>query len=249
MIISGAALAAVTAAFLASLVEVTEAYTIVLAGGFSRGWRSALTGMAAALVALAVIVVALGPLLDRIPLAVLQFPIGLLILLFGLGWLRKAILRAGGVLALHDEDAIFAREMHALGGGAKSGFDAAGMLTAFQGVLLEGLEVVFIVIAVGAGRGLLIPASAGAAAACAAILLIGAAIHKPLSRVPENSLKFAVGIMLSSFGVFWLGEAMNVPWPVSDFALLYLAAAFLALSLVLVRTLRSRDAAATRGAA
>jgi len=239
MVLSGAALVAVTAAFLASAVEITEAYTIVLAVWLSRGWRAAITGTIAALVALAAIVAALGPVLDRVPLAALQFPIGVLVLVFGLGWLRKAILRASGVLALHDEDKIFAAEMAELGGkGAARGFDAAGTLTAFQGVLLEGLEVVFIVIAVGAGRGLLIPASLGAAAACLAVLGVGALIHKPLSRVPENTLKFAVGVMLSSFGVFWVGEAMSVPWPETDFALVYIALAFMAVSLGLVQLLK-----------
>ncbi len=244
MTMNAAALAAVTAAFLASLVEVTEAYTIVLAVGLSRGWRSAIAGTAAGLVALAAIVLALGPLLDRVPLAALQFPIGVLVLVFGLGWLRKAILRAAGVLALHDEGEIFARKLKSLGGAAaKARFDTAGTLTAFQGVLLEGLEVVFIVIAVGAGRGLLAPASLGAAAACALILVVGAAIHKPLSRVPENTLKFLVGIMLSSFGVFWIGEALGVAWPASDFALGYVAAAFLLLSLGLVRLVQRPEAA------
>lgn len=240
MSMGGAALAAITAAFLASLVEVTEAYTIVLAVGLSRGWRAAMAGTAGALIVLAAIVAALGPLLDRVPLHALQLPIGLLVLVFGLGWLRKAILRAGGALALHDEDAIFAKEMSALGAGrkAQSGVDTAALLTAFQGVLLEGLEVVFIVIAVGAGRGLLVPASAGAAAACATILLIGALVHKPLSRVPENALKFAVGLMLTSFGIFWVGEALTVPWPGSDLALLYIVAALFAASVALVRSVR-----------
>ena len=244
MVMNGAALAAITAAFLASAVEVTEAYTIVLAVWLSRGWRAAVTGTAAALIALAAIVAGLGPVLDRVPLAALQFPIGVLVLLFGLGWLRKAILRASGVLALHDEDKIFAREMEELGGRGKThGFDAAGTLTAFQGVLLEGLEVVFIVIAVGAGRGLLVPASIGAAGASAAVLLVGALIHKPLSRVPENTLKFVVGVMLSSFGVFWVGEAMQVPWPETDFALIYIAGAFLLFSLALVQFLKRGRAA------
>jgi uncharacterized membrane protein len=244
MLMNGAALAAVTAAFLASLVEVTEAYTIVLAVGLSRGWRSAIAGTGAGLLTLGVIVLALGPLLDRVPLAALQFPIGILVLLFGLGWLRKAILRAAGVLALHDEDAIFARELKTLGGaGARTGFDTAGTLTAFQGVLLEGLEVVFIVIAVGSGRGLLAPASLGAAAACGAVLVVGFAVHKPLSRVPENTLKFVVGLMLSSFGVFWLGEGLGVPWPASDFALAYIAAAFLLLSLGLVQAVQRPERA------
>ena len=174
-----------------------------------------------------------APVLDRVPLAALQFPIGVLVLLFGLGWLRKAILRASGVLALHDEDKIFAREMDELGGRGKAhGFDAAGTLTAFQGVLLEGLEVVFIVIAVGAGRGLLVPAGLGALAACILVLAIGAIVHRPLSRVPENLLKFGVSIMLCSFGVFWTGEGLGIAWPGQDLALLLFIALFLGAGLI-----------------
>lgn len=242
---TSAAIAAVTAAFLASLVEVTEAYTIVLAVGLSRGWRAALFGLAAALVSLALIVLALGPVLDRVPLSALQLPIGLLVLVFGAGWLRKAVLRTAGIIALHDEEKIFAEEMRALGGPhAVKGLDMTGALTAYQGVLLEGLEVVFIVIAVGAGRGLLAPASVGAAAACLLILVIGAAAHRPLSRVPENTLKLVVGVMLSSFGVFWIGEALDVPWPGSDIALVYIALTFLLLALGLARLLGARRALA-----
>src|ERR1700704_3874820 len=161
------AITAISAAFLASVVEVTEAYTIVLAVGLSRGWRSASAGTAAALAVLALMVLAFGPILTLVPLTSLQLPIGLLLLVFGMGWLRKAILRAGGIIPPHDETAIFEKEMAELGhGGARKDFDAGGMLTAFQGVLLEGLEVVFIVIAVGTGRGLLVPASVGASLAC-----------------------------------------------------------------------------------
>jgi uncharacterized membrane protein len=227
--ISTQAFTAISAAFLASLVEVTEAYTIVLAVGLSRGWRAASAGTAAALISLGLMVAILGPFLNRVPLAALQFLIGLLLLVFGMGWLRKAILRAGGVIPLHDENAIFADEMAELQRNrvAPRGFDAAGALTAFQGVLLEGLEVVFIVTAVGAGPGLFVPASAGAALACVLVLLIGTAAQKPLSRVPENTLKFAVGLMLTSFGIFWIGEAIGVAWPGADFALVYIAGAFL----------------------
>lgn len=221
------AIAAISAAFLASLVEVTEAYTIVLAVGLSRGWRSAFVGTGAALLVLALTVAIFGPLLSRIPLYALQLPIGLLLLLFGMGWLRKAILRAAGLIPLHDEAQIFAQEMSALKGARGTAVHAGGMLTAFQGVLLEGLEVIFIVIAVGVGRNLLVPASQGAALACLLVLAAGAVVHKPLSRVPENTLKFAVGVMLSSFGVFWIGEALGVPWPGSDFALAYIASTFL----------------------
>jgi uncharacterized membrane protein len=239
---SSAAIAAVTAAFLASLVEVTEAYTIVLAVGLSRGWRASLAGLGAALLSLALIVVALGPVLDRVPLRALQLPIGLLVLVFGAGWLRKAVLRAAGIIALHDEEKIFAEEMSQLGRGARqaNGLDRVGLLTAYQGVLLEGLEVVFIVIAVGAGRGLLAPASLGAALACFLVLSIGVAIHRPLSRVPENTLKFLVGVMLSSFGVLWIGEALKIPWPGGDAALGYIAGVFLLTALGLVRFLGAR---------
>jgi uncharacterized membrane protein len=224
------AITAISAAFLASVVEVTEAYTIVLAVGLSRGWRSAFAGAGAALIVLTLMVAAFGPLLSRVPLMALQLPIGVLLLVFGMGWLRKAILRAGGVIPLHDENLIFANEMALLqgdGAGLK-GLDTVGALTAFQGVLLEGLEVVFIVIAVGAGGGLLVPASAGAGLACLLVLLVGGVIHKPLSRVPENKLKFAVGVMLTSFGLFWVGEALGVAWPGVEFALAYIAVAFLA---------------------
>jgi uncharacterized membrane protein len=238
--IAAHAITAISTAFLASVVEVTEAYTIVLAVGLSRGWRSASAGAVAALVFLAIVVAAFGPLLEEVPLATLQLPIGLLLLIFGMGWLRKAILRAGGVIPLHDESAIFANEMAQLqrAGTQPGGFDMPGAFTAFQGVLLEGLEVVFIVIAVGAGRGLLVPASAGAALACVLVLLTGALIHKPLSRVPENTLKFAVGVMLTSFGIFWVGEALGIAWPGADLALVYIAAAFLLLGLTAASRLR-----------
>ncbi len=197
------------ASFAASFVEAVEALTIVLAVGLARGWRPALTGAAVALAALALIVVALGPLLSAVPIRALQFLVGVLLLLFGLRWLRKAILRAIGVIALHDEDAAFARETRELTEAERRrayGLDWIAGAAAFKAVLLEGIEVVFIVIAVGAGRGLLGLASAGALAACVAVAAIGAAIHRPLARVPENGLKFAVGVMLSAFGLFWTGE-------------------------------------------
>ena len=197
------------ASFAASFVEAVEALTVVLAVGLARGWRPALTGASAALVALALIVSILGPLMSVVPIRGLQFVVGVLTLLFGLRWLRKAILRAVGIIALHDEDAAFARETRELseaGRRGPHGFDWVGGSTAFKIVLMEGIEVAFIVIAVGAGRGLLGLASAGALAACVVVAAIGAAVHRPLARVPENALKFAVGVMLSSFGLFWTGE-------------------------------------------
>ena len=231
----------VGAAFVASLVEVVEAFTIVLAAGTLRGWRAAITGTAAGLAVLALIVVALGPLLDQVPLHSLQLVIGVLLLLFGMGWLRKAVLRAAGIIPLHDENVAFAAETASLTDGIapQSGrFDWLGGIMAFKAVLLEGLEVVFIVVAVGAGRGLLLPASLGALAACVVVLAIGAIVHRPLARVPENTLKFAVGVILCAFGVFLTGEGLGIAWPRADLMILFFGAAFLVVGLATVRLVR-----------
>ncbi len=228
---------AVSAAFLGSLVEAIEALTIVLAVATVRGWRPAGLGAAAGLASLALVVAALGPLLDRVPLHLLQLVIGVLLLLFGMRWLRKAILRAAGVIPLHDEAAAFAAGTAELRE-HRSRLDWLAGLASFKAVLLEGLEVVFIVIAVGAGRGLLLPASAGALAACGLIAIAGLVLRRPLARVPENTLKFAVGVMLSAFGVFWTGEGLGVAWPGADLAIIGFAALFLlvaALTAVAVR--------------
>ena len=233
------------ASFAASFVEAVEALTVVLAVGLARGWRPALTGAAVALAALALMVAILGPLIGRIPLRALQAVVGVLLLLFGLRWLRKAILRAIGVIALHDEDAAFARETRELAEAERqrqSGLDWIAGVTSFKAVLLEGTEVVFIVIAVGAG-GLLWLASAGALAACVLVAAIGAAAAGPLSQVPENALKFAVGVMLSAFGLFWTGESFGVEWPGGDAAILGFAALFLSCALALVALLKPRPAA------
>jgi uncharacterized membrane protein len=232
---------AVGSAFVASLVEVVEAFTIVLAVGTLRGWRPAAFGTVAALGVLGGLIALFGPLLDRVPLHLLQLVIGVLLLLFGMGWLRKAILRTAGVIPLHDEEAIYAAEAaHLAGapGGHRSSRDWMAGLTAFKAVLLEGLEVVFIVVAVGAGRGLLWPASLGALAACAVILVIGLAVHRPLAKVPENTLKFGVGIMLSAFGVFWTGEGLGIDWPGQDLALAVFALLFLVVGLATASVLR-----------
>ena len=239
---------AVSAAFLASVVEVVEAFTIVLVVATLRGWKPAVLGTAAALVALAAVVVILGPLLDRVPLNVLQLVIGVLLLLFGIGWLRKASLRAGGVIPLHDENAIFAKETAQLSAEVqrqKTSQDWIAGIAAFKAVLLEGLEVIFIVIAVGAGRGMLWPASLGALAACALVLVIGAIAHRPLARVPENTLKFGVGVMLSAFGVFWTGEGLGVDWPGHDLALFVFAALFLVAGLIAARMVRQPNSEVT----
>ena len=224
---------AMAAAFLASLVEAVEALTIVLAVATVRGWRPAGLGALAGLAVLAAIVVALGPLLDRVPLHLLQFVIGVLLLLFGMRWLRKAILRSAGVIPLHDEAMTYAAETAELREQARrheARLDWIAGITSFKAVLLEGLEVVFIVIALSAGRGMLFPASVGAVAACLLVAAVGLVVHRPLARVPENTLKFAVGVMLSAFGVFWTGEGLGVEWPGTDFAIVSFAALFLAVS-------------------
>jgi uncharacterized membrane protein len=231
-----------TAAFLASLVEFVEALTVVLAVGTVRGWRGALVGAGAAVAVLLLAVLLLGPLLTDIPLHTVQLLIGTLLLLFGMRWLRKAILRAAGVIPLHDEEATFAREsakLHSLGLGGR--WDKVGMATAFKITLLEGLEVVFIVIAVGAGGpGLLVPASLGALAAMLVVILLGVLVHRPLSAIPENAFKFIVGVLLSAFGAFWAGEGMGLAWPGEDWSIPGLVAGFLVVSLLAVRLCRDR---------
>ena len=231
-----------TAAFLASLVEFVEALTVVLAVGTVRGWRGALVGAGSAVAVLLLAVLLLGPLLTDIPLRTVQLDVGALLLLFGMRWLRKAILRAAGVLPLHDEEAAFAREsatLRSLGGGGR--WDKVGIATAFKITLLEGLEVVFIVIAVGAGgSGLLVPASLGALAAMLVVVLLGLLVHRPLSAIPENTLKFIVGVLLSAFGAFWAGEGMGLGWPEDDWSILGLVAGFLIVSLLAVRFCRGR---------
>jgi len=236
---------AVTAAFLASLVEAVEALTIVLAVATVRGWRPAGLGAIAGLALLAVIVAALGPLLDRVPLNLLQLAIGILLLLFGMRWLRKAILRAAGIIPLHDETTIFASETAELREQARHHelrLDWLAGLASFKAVLLEGLEVVFIVIAISAGRGTLVAASIAALAACLLIAAVGFLVHRPLARVPENMLKFAVGVMLSAFGLFWTGEGFGVAWPGADLAIVAFAALFLATGLAAVALLNRRGA-------
>jgi len=237
----GVAAPAIGSAFAASFVEFVEAFTIILAVATLRGWRPAVAGTLAALAVLTLLVVILGPLLERAPVNVLQIVIGVLLLLFGMGWLRKAILRAVGVIALHDENAAFAGEIAELAEEAKrhqSSLSWIAGIAAFKAVLLEGLEVIFIVIAVGAGRDLLGAASLGAAAAGIVVLTIGAVVHRPLAAIPENTLKFGVGVILSAFGVFWTGEGLGVEWPGADLVLLLFSALFLATGLVCVNLLR-----------
>lgn len=226
----------VTAAFLASLVEVVEAFTIVLAVGVTRGWRPAFAGSALALALLVLIVLIFGPMLALIPIEVMQFVVGSLLILFGLRWLRKAILRSAGWIALHDEAAAFTKETNALKAqSAERRADFMAGMAAFKAVLLEGVEVVFIVIAVGTAHGQTLWAGIGALAAVIFVAVIGVIIHKPLVQVPENTLKFVVGLMLSSFGVFWTGEGLGAKWPGGDLALLCIFALFLIFALGAVR--------------
>ncbi len=243
----------ILAAFLASFVEGVEALTVVLAVGSVRGWKNALAGVVAALLVLLALVGVLGSMLQKIPLARLQMVIGALLLLFGLRWLRKAVLRASGHITLHDESAAFAKNTAALQAGKSAGtWDPLAIGTAFQITMLEGVEVVFIVIAVGAGgRGLLLSASLGAVAALLAVVALGIALRRPLAQVPENTLKFAVGVLLSAFGTFWAGEGMGIDWPGADAALPVLVAAYTAAALLGVTLCRRGPARhrAPRGAA
>jgi uncharacterized membrane protein len=236
------------AAFLASAVEMVEALTIVLAVGVTRGWRSTLLGVGAALLALAVLVAGLGPSLSSIPIDVLRVAVGALLLVFGLQWLRKAILRASGYVALHDEDAIFAKERdEARHAGVRRGIDWYSFTLSFKGVFLEGLEVAFIVITFGTahrnGVGL---AAAAAGAALLVVVAAGALVHRPLSRVPENTLKFVVGLMLTTFGTFWATEGAGTSWPGDDAALVPILGFFCLASLAAVRMLRRQRGEAAR---
>jgi Ca2+/H+ antiporter, TMEM165/GDT1 family len=216
----------VTAVFLASAVEMVEALTIVLAVGVTRGWRSALEGAAVALVVLATLVVALGPaLVHYVPLSVLRLVVGGLLLVFGLQWLRKAVLRAAGLKAKHDEDAIYAEQVAELSGAAPTtGRDTTGFVVAFKGVFLEGLEVVVIVITLGTTSHRLGLAAVAAGAAVVIVCIVGLLVHRQLSGVPENAMKMGVGLMLVSFGTFWAGEGVHVEWPGSDLAIPVLVA-------------------------
>ncbi len=236
---------ALLAAFLGSLVEAVEALTIILAVGTVRGWRPALVGTGAGLLVLLGLVVALGPLLSLIPIHALQLVVGTLLLLFGMRWLRKAILRAAGYIALHDEERIYAKEADAMrrqGLDPGRRLDPVALATTFKAVVLEGIEVVFIVIAVGSVGNTLVPAALGAAAACLLVTALGIMIHRPLARIPENTLKFAVGILLSSFGLFWTAEGLGFAWPGDDLAIPAIAASFLTAALACVALARRRIA-------
>jgi uncharacterized membrane protein len=254
----------VLAVFGASAVEAVEALTIVTAAGVSRGWRSALEGTLAAVLVLVVLVLAVGvPIARLVPIDLLRVVIGALLLVLGLDWLRKAVLRASGHKALHDEDAIYEKTVADLSAGAtavagvapagswrRGRRDATGFTVAFKGVFLEGMEVVLIVITLGASSGRLALAAAAAGAAVAVVGVVGYLVARQLSEVPENAMKLAVGIMLTSFGVFWVGEGAGLHWPGSDLMILALVGVFamtaVVLSLVMRRIGPSRQAAPVR---
>ena len=233
----------VVSAFLASAVEMIEALTIVLAMGTTRDWRSALTGVGAAIVALAAVVAALGPALTLVPIDDLRLVVGALLLVFGLQWLRKAILRSAGLIPLHDEAEIFERERAEAAraaGERRAGLDWFAFVISFKGVFLEGLEVAFIVITFGSSAGRLTLAAIAAAAALVVVGGAGLAVRAPLSRVPENTLKFGVGLLLTTFGTFWATEGVGARWPGGDAALLGILAFLGLVSFLSVRVLQRR---------
>jgi uncharacterized membrane protein len=231
----------VAASFLACAVEMVEALTIVLAVGVTRGWRSAIVGTTAALGALALVVAALGPALALLPIDKLRLFVGGILLIFGLQWLRKAILRASGFKALRDEEATFTESQRAARVARYgSGVDWYTFVVSFKGVLLEGLEVAFIVVALGGAQHSIALAAVGAVAAAAVVLVAGVAVKGPLSRVPENTMKYGVGVMLTTFGIFWAGEGAGLHWPGNDASLVGLLAFQLGTSALLVSMLRRR---------
>jgi uncharacterized membrane protein len=238
------ALPLILTVFVACAVEAVEALTIVLAAGLTREWRSTFQGMAVALAALAAIVAALGPTITLLPLTALRLVVGALLAIFGLQWLRKAILRATGYKSLHDEASAYLREATAAKAAASSSrgrvHDWYAFTLAFKGVLLEGLEVVFIVITFGANQGDVGAAVIGAAAAVVVVAVTGVLVRAPLARVPENAMKFAVGIMLTSFGIFWGAEGAGVSWPGQDAALLVLVPVVALVALCYTLLLRPR---------
>jgi uncharacterized membrane protein len=240
------------AVFLACAVEAVEATTIVLAAGTARDWRSATAGLAAAVVTLAIVVAVLGPAVSAVPLRGLRLVVGALLLVFGLQWLRKAILRASGYKALHDEDKIYADQLAAAASRGRSRAalvpDWYGFTLSFKGVLLEGLEVVFIALTFGSNARNVGLAAIAAGCAVAVVATAGIAVRAPLSRVPENTLKFVVGIMLTAFGTFWGAEGAGAHWPGSDASLLAIVPAVAVFGLIMVAVLRGTAGGRRRGA-
>ena len=243
------ALPLILTVFIACVVEAVEALTIVLATGLTREWRSTFQGMAAALVTLAVITAAVGPAINDLPLTALRVVVGALLAIFGLQWLRKAVLRATGYKALHDEASAYLREVAAAQQATKESrrgvTDWYSFTLAFKGVLLEGLEVVFIVITFGDNQKNIGAAVIGAAAAIIVVTIVGIAVRAPLTKVPENWMKLAVGVMLTSFGTFWGAEGAGARWPGNDAALLVVIPVVALVAAASIFWLRSRKAAVT----
>jgi uncharacterized membrane protein len=243
------ALPLILTVFIACVVEAVEALTIVLATGITRQWRSTFQGMAAALVSLAVITAAVGPAINELPLTALRVVVGALLAIFGLQWLRKAVLRATGYKALHDEASAYLREVTAAQAARQESrrgvTDWYSFTLAFKGVLLEGLEVVFIVVTFGDNQKNYGAAVIGAAAAIILVTIVGIAVRAPLTKVPENWMKLAVGVMLTSFGTFWGAEGAGVRWPGNDAALLVVIPAVAVVAAACILWLRSRRAAVT----
>lgn len=215
----------ILASFTGSFVEFVEALTVVLAVGITRGWRNALSGAGVALLILTAAIIIFGRSLALLPLTWIQLVIGALLFLFGLKWLRKAILRYRGVIPLHDEEKAFKKEIDTLTQDKimkKQAWDNEALMTAFKITMLEGVEAIFIVIAMGSQVGLMKAAILGGLLALVMVILLGFILHKPLTKVPENMLKYIVGLLLTSFGIFWLGEGLHFSWLGNDFALLFL---------------------------
>ena len=232
------------AALLASSVEMVEALTIVLAVGVTRSWRPALLGVGAGFISLAVVILAFGPsLVNYVPINGLRVTIGTLLLIFGLQWLRKAVLRSSGLKAKHDEAQIYEDEVRALRRAGKDpdSFDWTGFTVAFKGVFLEGLEVAFIVLTFGTNEGRFDLPIAGAAVGLLIVVVAGVLVHKPLSRVPENTIKYSVGLLLSAFGTFWVGEGVGIEWTAKDLTIVILIIAYAAASAALVWYLKTRS--------
>jgi uncharacterized membrane protein len=231
----------VLTAFLACAVEAVEALTVVLAVGVTRGWRSSLIGAGTAILALAAVIGVLGPALSVMPIDTLRLIVGALLLVFGLQWLRKAILRAGRYKAFRDEEALYRAELvkaQTVGTTIRTGMDWYAFTLAFKGVFLEGLEVAFIVLAFGTSQGSIPLAAMGAGIALVLVGFVGVLVQQPLSQVPENTMKFAVGLLLATFGIFWSSEGTGITWPGADVGLVGIFVFLTLVSLGLVAVLR-----------
>jgi uncharacterized membrane protein len=237
--------AAIGTAFAASLVECVEALTIVLAVSSVSGWRSGLLGASCGAVLLAAIIGLAGDALVRVPLNYLHVLVGMVLLAFGLSWLRKAVMRTAGIKAKRDEGAIYGQQIDKMRSNLNvrsgDGLDILAMTAAFKAVVIEGIEVVLIVVTVGHMAGALVPAALGAGAAAIVVLAFGIAIHRPLTRVPENALKFGVGVVIVSFGIFWLGEGLGLAWPGGDLAVVAIIVVVLALAHLCAASYRIRN--------